>query len=195
MEPKPEATATQEPEAAEKKERKKPGPKPKPPAGPLTLTPQEIVIPSQRPTSPYWCGVTKDCPVQTVHAGGLDFPKFIQKHEDDETRPGRRKLTNVKEYGRVHHLTQDEVDKAMTTLKNKVVRTITSVSEERLHGGKPQEVECSRHFIHDMRGTYNRPFAARPGDVPLGRYVYMIRLGKDETPNQAGPSAKTLVRE
>lgn len=184
MEPSTEATTT--------KECKKPGPTPK--VGPLTLTPQEIAIPSQRPAFPYWCGVTKDCPVQTVHAGGLDFPKFIQMHEEDETRPGRMKLTNVRQYGRVHELTQDQVDKAMITLKNKIIRTVTSVSVEKLPNGKFQDVEKSRHFIHDMRGTYNRPFSARPKDVPLGRYVYMIRLGEGR-PDQARPSADVLVKE
>jgi len=121
----------------------------------LTLHGSRVQEPEVR--TPYWIGTTDDCPRQTVHAGGFDFPRALGKLTDERGEPATGLLR-----GRIVQMTAEEVKLVKQRIAERVVRS----------GG-------ARRDVLSIRGSVDRPYRPRAGDEPLAKFVYMIRLGSD----------------
>lgn len=139
--------------AAAKKDQKEP----EVPSGlqPVRIDGSEASIPLPSPRHPYWLGTTDDSPLQTVTAGGVEFPRALGKLTDERGDP----LTNLQR-GRIAKLTDDEVALVRQRIAERVVR-----------------ISGQRRMVLSVRGQRDYPFQPEAGDIPLGRFVYLIRLG------------------
>lgn len=143
----------------------------------LRLTSESIKPPAEQATARYWCGVSVDCPIQTIHAGGLDFPRSIQISVESAEKPGRMDLTDATQCGRIHWLTDAQREIALKSIAARVIRT-----------------EGKREFLLSTLGSSTRPYIARADDRPLGSVVYMVQVGEGQHVNRGAPHPEMLVR-
>lgn len=121
----------------------------------------------------YWCGIVPDAPFQFVTAGGFEFPKDRGRIQVD----GDRLMMVDHVYpGVIHRLTEREIALIKERIAAKVVRRRGQSS-----------------VLISRTGMHRRPYRAAEGDIPLGRYVFMVRVNGGGPPMFAG-TPPTLVR-
>jgi len=146
---------------------------------PLSIEPKTLPSAKEETRLFYWCGVTPDCPRNVVHAGGFDFPAFVQKQEEREGSEGTETMLSPTKYaGTIHSMTEDAMKRCLEGIGNRIVR----------NAGPHRDVK--------MISGSRRPFFSMPGDVPLARYVYMIEVEEPDIVRPYPPkNAPTLLRE
>ena len=112
----------------------------------------------EEPRSRYWCGIVKGFEGRSyIGVAGVEFQQITDPprlSKDGQT------TTRNQYFGAIETLTDDEVAKISERVKAKVVR-----------GGK----------IVNTDNVHQKPL---PGDIPLARYLYMVRLATGYTPNR-----------
>jgi excisionase family DNA binding protein len=114
--------------------------------------------PAQKPgtvvgSRSYWCGTTSDSPIQNINLAGLDFPAFVELIDHPE---GSLKTQRHKVRGTVVHLEAKQVEAARDASNKKVVR--------------------SQGARTSMLNVDSRYYRKTEGDVPVGRFVFMIEV-------------------
>lgn len=136
----------------------------------------DIQIPEELPTELYWCGVTDDCPLHVVTVV-IDFPRGDGPTMHD-TKGG---VLPPHAYGRIHELTPDQVKEIMRRVSQKIVRFT----------GKRSKVlslfKCPGGGSLNLEPVKDDRHRAAPSDVPLGCFLYMIRLDPGFEPARAAP--------
>ena len=130
----------------------------------------------------YWCGVTKDAPRQFFTLGGICFPKTIGEIRDD----GTKQVCHQDVYdGQIHRLTDTQVALIKEHAANKVVRNHRSEVVRELN----RETHVYDGKLLSKNGSRMSPYDPQPGDIPLGCFVYMVRVrGKKDRPMQDPPA-------
>ena len=134
---------------------------------------QPLRIPVERskpipavPRDYYWCGCTEDAPSHNLTAGGISFPLWNGKVV--EKAPGKFEYIDRIAKGQVNHLTDATVALVLERAAEKVVRNGSLLS---------------------IKGSPQRPFIPQQGDIPLGEYMYMIKVrNRDDRPFQDPPT-------
>lgn len=105
-------------------------------------------------TYSFLVGVTDDCPFQNVTCG-ITFPKFLGAYTglNDKKEP---LLPDTR--GAIVHLTDEEFEMVKRKVSNTVVRSAGKIAI--------LKVKSSKRY---------RPM---PGDLPVGQYLYMRRIGE-----------------
>mgnify|MGYP003149230708 CR=1 FL=1 len=114
--------------------------------------------PAQKPgtvvgSRSFWCGTTSDSPLQSINLAGLDFPAFVELIDHPQ---GALKTQRHKVRGTVVHLEAKQVEAARSASIKKVVRT-----------------QGARTSMLNVESRYYRE---TEGDVPVGRFVFMIEV-------------------
>tara|TARA_Y100001949_G_scaffold172502_1_gene176614 strand:+ start:673 stop:1224 length:552 start_codon:yes stop_codon:yes gene_type:complete len=128
----------------------------------------QITLDNKRSETRYevWMGVTEECPFWTVHAGGRDFPRFIERLVRDENKKvtGRDKLS-----GKVVTLSPEDITFISESVGKKVLRKA---------GNKPMILNITdpRYSVSNL-------------DRPLGEFVYMQIIGGKNLPHNWRESA------
>lgn len=113
----------------------------------IRVKPVDVTKQRDESRTTYWVGV-KGNAFSYQTAGGVAFPAFTSRRHESGT------ITNIG--GRVS-LTEDEVKHVMESVAAKVVVS-----------------EAGRKVVRDTRGV--RGYRPRPGDEPLGKFLFMISL-------------------
>lgn len=127
--------------------------------------------PTPIPRDYYWCGATKDSPIQNVTLGGISFPKMIGEVRDTDT--GKQTFVDNLHVGAVHQLTDAHVALIIEHAKNKVIR---NYRVEVLGNEHSMQHTAYLGDIISMSGSRTRPFEFRDGDRPIGNFVYMVKV-------------------
>ena len=102
---------------------------------------------------PYWCGTTADSPIQNINLAGLDFPAYVELIDHPE---GSLKTQRNKVRGTVVDLEAKQVEAARVASQKKVIR--------------------SQGALTSLLSTDSRFFRETEGDLPVGRFVFMIEV-------------------
>lgn len=109
------------------------------------------------PTKKYWVGLRKEFKHRSqVDVAGVSFSLIVTPVQPSEDGGDYRN----RYLGQVVNLTDEDVEKVKRRLMTKVVR-----------GG----------YLVDVDKVHQRP---QPGDEPLARFVYMVRLPDGHMPNR-----------
>lgn len=118
----------------------------------------------------YWCGATRDCPMD-ITLGGFEFPQTIGRivkkaNGEEEMQPGYQN-------GVIHRLTEANVALIKEHCANRIVRNFRSTAIKMLDG-----TEESRHHgeLRGIHGHRRRLFIPHPNDKSLGQFVYMVKV-------------------
>lgn len=122
-------------------------------------------------TTLYRCGVTSDCPIQTLHLAGKEFPRFSERVRGHGHETRRDRLEGV-----VLALKPSEVKAIKAKAERKFLRTTT--------GKKPRTFLMTKDLPN---------YAPQEGDVPVSQFVY-LELEKHD-PQKEAPRPKTLADE
>lgn len=123
------------------------------------------------PKSRYWVGLRKECESYSyVGVAGVMFHKIV---EPPRLSPDGTTTTRNQYLGHIESLTDEDVGKIIDRVQKKVVR-----------GGKIQNLDNAHQH-------------ALPGDIPLARYLYMVKLKGDYMPNRdpGGDCPEAMARE
>jgi len=147
----------------------------RPPKNRLSIKRREIQIPDLEPRKTYWCGVIPDCPRGCVHAGGIDFPAFVNPQIPDAEVPGRSKVdSGMRLSGTFHDLTDEHVAKVLEEIRLKVFRGRLLKTMKPGPRGKER-------YVPD------------PNDEPLAKYVYMIEVPSTHSVSRTFPPENVEV--
>jgi hypothetical protein len=117
----------------------------------------------------YWCGVTADSPWGLITLGGINFQKTV-----GEVVPVGDKMVcrdDVAE-GVIHHLTDAQVAVVLEHAKNKSVRNFRKAEVRDLMGS---HINTTGDRI-DHKGSGARPYVPQQGDIPIGCFVYIVKV-------------------
>ncbi len=117
---------------------------------PLSMPEDDYHPPPEEDRQRYWCGVLPKAPRVIEHFAGVDFPLDRGMRMVKEDKPT---LMDHVYNGAIHRLTDRHVELIKERVAGRVVRGKRVISlKNPAHGGR------------------------RPGDVPLGCYVYMAKV-------------------
>ncbi len=141
-------------------------------------------IPEAPPKTYYWCGATMDAPHSNYTLGGVSFPKttgsIIERAE------GRQECVPDTDVGVVNHVTDTQRNLILEHVKTKVIRNLRETKEAQIDG--TEMVRRSGDII-TMKSGKVRKFVPQPGDIPIGCFVYMVKVRhRDDRPIQDPPS-------
>lgn len=120
----------------------------------------------------YWCGVTEDCPLKDLYAGGIDFPKYTEK-----VTGGIGNTIRTRKKGIIHFLSDKQVDRIREMISRKVIRMKLINKEEQ----------------GDVYNTNNRAYFRDPADQPAAAFVYMIPKEDSESARANNEDPVTLL--
>ena len=124
------------------------------------------------PRSFYWFGVTEDCPWSYVNAGGETFQKNYGEVVDGSE--GKQMCRdNAGKGTQTHYLTDRHVELILERVALRVVRKY-KVKERKLYDGGVVKQYIGRMIT--KHGAPNRPYAAQDGDLPLGQFLWMVKV-------------------
>ena len=130
----------------------------------------------------YWCGATKDCPMD-VTAGGFEFPKTVGRLVEQET--GKFQVQAGWKPGIIHSMTKKQLEVVKEHLANRVVRNFRPVQDGEDGKGPVRYLG----ELKGISGSTRRVFTPHPTDKPLGQFVYMIRVRhKEDRPLENPPT-------
>jgi len=106
----------------------------------------------------YWCGTTPDSPIQNITAGGVCFPRWtgrmdMGKDGQLESEPAR---------GALYQLDADQVE-----------LVVDRVADAFIRGEGPMAVKMSKTMPY---GSKVKAYVPQANDVPLGCFIYMVRM-------------------
>ena len=124
------------------------------------------------PTRRYWVGVTPDCPVQNITAGGVNFPKFSGSHLD---AAGDLLPESERRHGIECELTDEQVDLVRKGVSLRVIRLggvdrTGSEFEDAPETMRPKGRHAQVYMVDSKK------YRPAPNDVPVARFLYMHRL-------------------
>ena len=124
------------------------------------------------PRSYYWFGVTEDCPWSYVNAGGEVFQKTFGEIVD---QPGGKQecRDHAGKGSQTHYLTDKHVALILERVAQRVVRAYR-VTERKLYQGGSVKQYTGRMLT--KQGAPNRPYNPQEGDLPLGQFLWMIKV-------------------
>lgn len=151
----------------------------------MSLDVVQAAPPPAPPREFYWCGATKDSPVHNITLGGISFPKFTGEVREGDVE-GKQKFVDNLHDGQIHSLTEATVELVMEHAKGKVIRNYrTEVLGNDPSGEQPTVFLGS---ILSTTGSRHRPYQYREGDLPLGNFVYMVKVrGRKDRPIDEPP--------
>lgn len=158
-------------------------PKNEPGVEPLRIEGGVGDIPPPPPRLYYWCGVTKDAPWALVTLGGINFQKTKGRVQD--VGQGKQQFQDDTADGMIHHLTQNQVDIVLEHAANKSVRNFRRSTVIEINSS----VEVTSGDLVSHKGSGARPYLPQAGDIPIGCFVYMIKVrGKKDRPLDNPPT-------
>jgi len=107
----------------------------------------------------YLVGITDDAPFHVVYVSGMDFPRM----EETVTVSDDGTTSRIPHQGKVISMSETQLETAKSAIARRYVRK-----------------RGSSAIIHDLEEPR---FRAREGDVPLGRYLYMIPVNENMPSN------------
>jgi hypothetical protein len=110
----------------------------------------------------YWCGIVPGAPIHRAVLASITFSRD-QGLLAPKGQSGKYIMVDHVKRGQVHNLTLTHVELVLERAKLSVVRQFGN----------------GRGSIVTKAGSHSRPYRPRPNDVPLGKYLYMVRLGED----------------
>ena len=121
---------------------------------PVKIRVESLILPAELEKTKYWIGTTDDSPLQNAVVGGISFPAFTGTLSHDKRLLPIRPNTK----GAVVELSDQEVAHIVKRLEVLCIRRIGSASAY-------------------LVSRTQRNFTPRVGDVPLAKFVFMIKLG------------------
>lgn len=137
---------------------------------PVTLDVEQAKPPPIEDRDFYWCGTTKDCPMD-ITLGGFEFPKTIGRVRERED--GNYMLETEHQDGAIHPLTDANVALIKEHCANKVIRGFRVEELQLLNGGTRTRY---RGTLRGISGSKRRVFTPQADDRPLGQFVYMVKV-------------------
>lgn len=157
---------------------------------PIQVSLEEIEIPPKEPTARYWCGCTSECPRQVIHCAGVDFPYYDGPLPHDH----RGQPQDPVVFGRIHELRPSQVKEIVRRIQQKVVRWSEPTANGKVRGtllSMFSQPGGGRLNLKPVRDDRHLP---EQGDIPLGCYVYLIKLEDGFEPSRgAVPEDACLV--
>ena len=136
---------------------------------PVSVT-VEIPESHEEPLQKYFMGVIKTCPYAVLHVSGQDFPKETQNVEPGDTL---METTRIPQPGKFASLSQSRVEMICRDVVKKVIRM----------GPKSAQILCV-----DGKG-----YRASPDDVPLAKFIYLMRMPQDVALDPNGIQIQTMA--
>lgn len=122
----------------------------------------------------YLCGVTHDAPASYYTMGGINFQK--EEGELKELKLGLQELKTGVRDGTVHQLTEEQVALIKQHVADKVIRFEKLDEDDR-------PLYTGHGTPYSMNGQRNRPYVRTARDVPIGCFLYMVRVnGRKDRP-------------
>lgn len=168
--------------------------------GPIRLKTPTLASIHKAVRHPYHCGVTEDARQEVIHAGGFDFPlmegaRFDAVGDPVDITDGNR--------GKVHNLTDAEAAVVLERISGKWIRyrghgqwdQVSTVLGERPVRNENGVVVRNEDGSDKMEMAPNPRFHQRRGDVPLGCFVYLVRLPDKRPMRGMGQPAPLIDRK
>ena len=132
-----------------------------PPSVPIKISPIKITAHEveAETEAKYLVGITDDAPFHVVYVSGMDFPRM----EETVTVSDDGTTSRIPHQGKVISMSDTQLETAKNAIARRYVRK-----------------RGSSAIIHDLEEPR---FKARQGDIPLGRYLYMIPVGENMPSN------------
>jgi len=116
----------------------------------------------------YWCGATLDCPMD-ITLGGIEFPKTIGRVRRQQN--GQSVLEVDYRDGQIHRLTDKTKDLVLEHASNRVIRDFRKDETKAING------DTDTRYLGTLKSIRGRrTYTPRPGDLPLGQFVYMVKV-------------------
>lgn len=163
----------------------------------ITFEHDAAVVPPPVPKNFWLCGVTDDAPVNYATLGGINFQKWRGEVRAKGGATVPEFVDNVAP-GMVHRLAKEQIDLITLHAKSKVVRgwrkdflgNRTEITDE----NDPTQYVYLGDVL-STNGQPNKPYEPQPGDIPLGCFVYMVKVqSRDERPAFPNGEAPTMVK-
>jgi hypothetical protein len=127
----------------------------------------DFKAPEQPTRKRYWLGVFKDAPVFNFYAGGQCFPRYTQDVTQD---PNTGEMSRVNKRGAIYMLTEDQKERILSDVQQKVVRWRGWTQNEVAKDKGPQQLG----EIHDLRSKHFE--LNRQSDIPAACYLWMVEI-------------------
>jgi hypothetical protein len=131
----------------------------------LEIKPKDLEgkFPPEPPRERYWLGTLPDSPHYNVAIAGIMFQRTSEINVVKGDPP---RTVTTEALGQVLELTQDKIDQILSRVQNEVVR----------FRGKRLDDEGGRRGL--ILNINNKNFRRAEGDLPLGMYVYIVKLNE-----------------